>query len=78
MREPLEALQALTEAIGTAVHADAAVVRFLDEERDELVARTVWGASPVLSAAEVLADCRAFGDGDLADDCAIVVIKRED
>ncbi len=41
MRERLEALQAVTEAIGTAVQADAAVVRFLDEERAELVARTV-------------------------------------
>jgi serine phosphatase RsbU (regulator of sigma subunit) len=27
-------------------------------------------------AQEVLADCRAFGSGDLTDDCAIVVIKR--
>jgi serine phosphatase RsbU (regulator of sigma subunit) len=27
-------------------------------------------------ARAVLADCRAFGSGDLADDCAIVVIKR--
>jgi serine phosphatase RsbU (regulator of sigma subunit) len=27
-------------------------------------------------ARAVLADCRAFGSGDLTDDCAIVVIKR--
>ena len=27
-------------------------------------------------ARAVLADCRAFAGGDLADDCAIVVIKR--
>ena len=29
-------------------------------------------------ARAVLADCRAFGSGDLTDDCAIVVIKRTD
>jgi serine phosphatase RsbU (regulator of sigma subunit) len=29
-------------------------------------------------ARAVLADCRAFGSGDLSDDCAIVVIKRTD
>jgi hypothetical protein len=27
-------------------------------------------------ARAVVADCRAFGSGDLADDCAVVVIKR--
>jgi serine phosphatase RsbU (regulator of sigma subunit) len=63
--EPFEALQALTEAIGAAVQADAAVLRFLDEERDELVARTVWGVSPALSAE--LVGSRRKREGDRQD-----------
>jgi serine phosphatase RsbU (regulator of sigma subunit) len=62
MADPKEALQALTESIGAAVRADAAVVRFLDEERQELVARAVWGASPKISAE--LAGSRRRVDGD--------------
>ena len=50
MRGALEALEALTEAVGTAVDADAAVVRSLDEERGELVAQAVWGATPAFTA----------------------------
>jgi serine phosphatase RsbU (regulator of sigma subunit) len=72
MREPLEALEALTEAIGTAVQADAAVVRFLDEERDELVARTVWGASPALSAELVGSRRSPNGDGQTESNGAVL------
>ena len=50
MREPSDALQALAEAVGTALHADAAVVRVREEGSGDLVARTVWAASSALSA----------------------------
>ena len=33
-------------------------------------------AAVCLTRCPVLEDCRQFGGGDLADDCAIVVIKR--
>src|ERR687886_26325 len=60
MREPQEALQALIELIGTGVRADAAVVRFLEDEGRQLVARAVWAASPALSA-ELVGSRRAVG-----------------
>ena len=50
MREPPDALQALTEAIGTALHADAAVVRVREEETGDLVAQSVWAPSHAVSA----------------------------
>jgi serine phosphatase RsbU (regulator of sigma subunit) len=39
-----------------------------------LAARAGLGAQELAEA--VLSECRAFGGGDLADDCAVVVIKR--
>src|SRR5579884_4309253 len=39
-----------------------------------LAARRDLGAQELAEA--VLADCRAFGGGELADDCAVVVVKR--
>jgi len=45
------------------------------ERLDEVLVRA--RALPAKQIARaILADCRAFGSGDLADDCAIVVIKR--
>jgi serine phosphatase RsbU (regulator of sigma subunit) len=45
------------------------------ERLDEaLAARAGLGAQELAEA--VLAECRAFGGGELADDCAVVVIKR--
>jgi serine phosphatase RsbU (regulator of sigma subunit) len=32
--------------------------------------------APASLAQAVLADCRAFAAGELADDCAVVVVKR--
>jgi serine phosphatase RsbU (regulator of sigma subunit) len=66
MRESPDALQALTEAIGTAVHADAAVVRSVDEEDGALVARTVWAGSTALSA-ELVGSRRLLGARDAVD-----------
>ena len=42
---------------------------------DEALSRSV-GLSPEELAREVLSDCRSFAGGDLADDCAVVVIRR--
>jgi serine phosphatase RsbU (regulator of sigma subunit) len=50
MRDSPEALQALTEAIGKALRADAAVVRLREGASGDLAARTVWATSPVVSA----------------------------
>jgi len=50
VRESPDALQALTEAVGTALRADAAVVRFRDDASGDLVARTVWATSSAASA----------------------------
>jgi len=50
VRESPDALQALTEAIGTALRADAAIVRFREEGSGDLVARTVWATSRAFSA----------------------------
>ena len=70
MREPSDALRALTEAVGTALHADAAVVRVREDGSGDLVARTVWAASSALSAELVGSRHRpgalgGFGPGDL-------------
>jgi sigma-B regulation protein RsbU (phosphoserine phosphatase) len=45
------------------------------ERLDEVLVRGRNLAAKQLARA-LLADCRAFGSGDLTDDCAIVVIKR--
>ena len=50
MRDSPEALQALTEAIGKALRADAAVVRLREGASGDLAARTVWATSAVVSA----------------------------
>ncbi len=50
MRDSPEALQALTEAIGKALRADAAVVRLREEASGDLAARAVWATSAVVSA----------------------------
>jgi len=50
VRESPDALQALTEAIGTALRADAAILRFREEGSGDLVARTVWATSRAFSA----------------------------
>ncbi|MBA3717882.1 MAG: SpoIIE family protein phosphatase, partial [Actinobacteria bacterium] len=45
------------------------------ERLDQVLVR--GGALPAKQLARaIVADCRAFGSGDLADDCAVVVIKR--
>ena len=61
-----EALQALTEAVGTAVQADAVVLRLVDESGEELVAQAVWGVSPAFTAELVGSRRRvdAEGNGD--------------
>ncbi|MBA3717469.1 MAG: GAF domain-containing protein, partial [Actinobacteria bacterium] len=63
MRESPDALQALTEAIGTAVHADAAIVRFADERSGQLIAGPVWASSSALSA-ELVGSRRPSGAGE--------------
>jgi sigma-B regulation protein RsbU (phosphoserine phosphatase) len=45
------------------------------ERLDRILAANA-GASAEALAAAVLADCRAFGRGELQDDCAIVVVRR--
>jgi serine phosphatase RsbU (regulator of sigma subunit) len=50
VRESPDALQALTEAVGAALRADAAVVRLRDDGGGDLVARAVWAASTAFSA----------------------------
>jgi sigma-B regulation protein RsbU (phosphoserine phosphatase) len=45
-------------------------------ERLDLVLAAHAGAPAEELAAAVLADCRAFGRGELQDDCAIVVVRR--
>ena len=47
MRDSPEALQALTEAVGKALRADAAVVRLREEASGDLAARSRLGASAV-------------------------------
>ena len=42
---------------------------------DRLLAERV-SLSPAQLAQAVLDDCRAFADGELADDCAVVVVRR--
>jgi serine phosphatase RsbU (regulator of sigma subunit) len=76
MADPQEALQALTEAVGTAVRADATVVRFLDEERQELVARAVWGASPAVSAQLAGSRRRLDGNGHVGAAVLRVPVRR--
>ena len=45
-----------------------------EERLDRLLAsRSYLGAQQLAEA--ILADCRAFGGGDLADDCAVVILK---
>lgn len=50
MRESPDALRALTEAVGTATRADAAVLRLREEETGDLVAHVVWSSSAALRA----------------------------
>jgi serine phosphatase RsbU (regulator of sigma subunit) len=45
-------------------------------ERLDAVLAANAGASAEELADAVLADCRAFGGGELQDDCAIVVVRR--
>ena len=45
------------------------------ERLDALLSRRQHATAGDL-AREILADCRAFGGGELADDCAIVILKR--
>ena len=45
-------------------------------ERLDRVLAAQAGASAEELADAVLADCRAFGRGELQDDCAVVVVRR--
>ncbi|MGZ8694467.1 MAG: SpoIIE family protein phosphatase [Gaiellaceae bacterium] len=49
---------------------------FYGVERLDVVLAANAGASAEELAAAVLADCRAFGSGELQDDCAILVVRR--
>lgn len=77
MREPSDALQALTEAVGTALHADAAVVRVREDGSGDLVARTVWAASSALSA-ELIGSRHRSGALRAAESALCVPIERGD
>jgi serine phosphatase RsbU (regulator of sigma subunit) len=45
------------------------------ERLDRVLAESA-GLPPDEVAQAILADCRAFANGELADDCAIVVVRR--
>jgi hypothetical protein len=77
MREPSDALQALTEAVGTALHADAAVVRVREDGSGDLVARTVWAGSSALSA-ELVGSRHRPGTLGGAESALCVPIERGD
>src|SRR5215212_1145358 len=77
MREPSDALQALTQAVGTALRADAAVVRVREDGSGDLVARTVWAASSALSA-ELVASRHRPGAVHRAESALVVPIERGD
>ena len=77
------------EQVSASLQPDAAVVLYTDgviesrrgrelfgvERLDEVLAQTAGRPAQEVANA-VLAACRGFAGGDLADDCAIVVIKR--
>jgi serine phosphatase RsbU (regulator of sigma subunit) len=75
MREPSDALQALTEAVGTALRADAAVVRFREEASGDLVARTVWATSAAVSA-ELIGSRHRPGAAAAAESVHCIPIRR--
>jgi serine phosphatase RsbU (regulator of sigma subunit) len=75
VRERSEALEALIEAVGTALRADAAAVRLREAESGDLVARPVWASSTAV-AAELVGSRRRQGALD-ADDCVLCVPIRQ-
>jgi len=77
VREPSEALQALTEAVGTALRADAAAVRFRDAASGDLVARTVWAGSSAV-AAELVGSRHRPGPRDGDEGVLCVPIRQGD
>src|SRR5262245_15435432 len=78
VRESPDALQALTEAVGTALRADAVVVRFREESSGDLVARTVWATSSAVSAELVGSRHRPGAEPDTNGSVLRVPIRRGD